>query len=114
MTRVAINPYRRGFKVEEHIDRGRTKDARRARDVELEGRARDAVQAALSGCIDELRADLSLALIDATAAAAGRLHDPETVQARLGRAAHENGAVILAPAANHVAAARALFKGRTA
>jgi hypothetical protein len=114
VSRPISNPYGRGFRVKEHIDRGRTKEARRARDIELEGRAREAVQAVLDGCIDQLRPDLSLALIDATAAAAGRLHDPETVQARLGRAAHENGAAIVPQAAHHAAVARALFKGRAA
>lgn len=88
------NPYARGFRVEDHIDRGRTKENRRARDAELEARARESIQAVLAGCEDGLRDDLSLELIDAAAEAAGRLHDPETLQARLGRVAHQRGAEI--------------------
>ena len=94
MSRTLSNPFARSFRVEEHIDRGRTKDHRRARDAELEAKARESIQAVLAGCEDSLREDLSLELIDAAAEAAGRIHDPETLQARLGRVAHVRGAEI--------------------
>lgn len=110
MTRPISNPYARGFRVEEHIDRRRTKDARRARDVELGHRAREMVQTALDGCEDGLRDDLSLALIEAATLAAGRLHDPERIQAHLGKLAHENGAVISTPSAQRKASAEAAFR----
>lgn len=112
--RPASNPYARGFRVEDHIDRGRTKDARRARDIEVEARARETVRTVLDGCEDGLRADLSLALIDATAEAASDLHDPETIQARLGRVAHERGAVIASPSARRRTRAEAAWPGRAA
>lgn len=114
--RPDINPYARGFRVEDHIDRGRTKEARRARDIEVEARARETVRTVLDGCEDGLRADLSLALIDATAEAASDLHDPETIQARLGRVAHERGAALPAKGLRRTASAEVqrVFGGRAA
>lgn len=108
--RPVSSPYARGFRVEEHIDRGRTKDLRRARDLELETRAREAIHAALNDCEDGLRADYSLALIEAATVAAGSQHDPERIQAHLGKLAHENGASITSPAAQRKAAAEAAFR----
>lgn len=112
MTR-SVNPYRRGFRVEEFIDRGATKAARRARDVELEAQAREAIEAVLGGCEPALREELSLVLIDEATVAAGRLHDAETIQARLGRLAHHNGAAITGPDRS-AARASALFKSNAA
>lgn len=110
MSQSSANPYRRGFKVEEFIDRGATKAARRARDTVLEERGRELIQSALDACEPGLRDDLALVLIAEATVAAGRLHDPETIQARLGRLAHENGASIAAPAKSR-AQADALFRG---
>ena len=108
--RPADNPYARGFSVEARIDSARAKEARRARDAELEDRARETVHTALSGCEAALRNDLSLALIEAATLAAGRLHDPERIQAHLGKLAHENGAVISTPSAQRRASAEAAFR----
>ncbi|MDP1598997.1 hypothetical protein [Phenylobacterium sp.] len=109
MSRLSSNPYRRGFKVEEFIDRGATKKARRARDVELETRGRDLIRAALDGCDPALREDLALVLIEEATVAAGHFHDAETIQAWLGRLAHQNGAAITAPP-KPIGQANALFR----
>lgn len=110
----AANPYNRGFSVEAAIDRGRTKEARRARDAELEVRARETIRVALDGCTDGLRDDLALALIEAATVAASSHHDPERIQAHLGKLAHENGAPIVGPSAANRATAEALFSRRGA
>lgn len=88
------NPFRRGFEVEAHIDRGATRDARRQREVECESRATSVISGALGACDDELRPDLALALIAAATVAASDQHDPERIQAHLGKLAHERGAKI--------------------
>ena len=110
MSQSSANPYRRGFKVEEYIDRGASKEERRARNTALDERGRELIRAALDACEPSQRDDLALVLMEEATVAAGRLHNRETIQSRLGRLAHENWAANKAQAS--VAKANTLFRDK--